>query len=119
MSGSKLWRNSSEDLGSPQWYLRDRLDPCCTKGLPLKVDNMVFTTSRGGRIELGLESERKSFICMWQSLLFWWLYIMGYQEDCAHHSYLWGRFAPALKGGNPWVLSDSPDWPQGCMILYV
>jgi hypothetical protein len=41
-------------------------------GVPLKVDNMVFTCR--GRIELGLESERESLICLCQSLLFWWLY---------------------------------------------
>jgi hypothetical protein len=23
--------SSGEDMGSPQWYLTDRLDPCCTK----------------------------------------------------------------------------------------
>ena len=27
----KFILSSGEDLGSPQWYLRDRLDPCCTK----------------------------------------------------------------------------------------
>ena len=120
----KFILSSGEDLGSLQWYLRDRLDPCYIPrtsfwGLPLKVYQ-----GRQDRVRARVRTEIPHLyvavtlvlvvVCKVNTIPIL-MYSMGYQED----SYLWGRFAPLSRGGNPQVLSDSPDWPQGYIILYV